>query len=130
MCAHAFNVYDYIRNSHICIQCICTHLAVISVWLRNSHCVVYEVATSSRLPQNIGLFCKRALQKRRYSAKETYTFDEPTNHSHPIVKCTYAFIAYAFVVGRGRGDIVNTEQDRQYEAVTCFFATYAYETSV
>jgi len=26
-----------------------------------------------------GLFCKRALLKRRYSAKETYNFKEPTN---------------------------------------------------
>jgi len=34
----------------------------------------------------IGHFCKRALQKRRYSAfaKETYNFEEPTNRSHPI----------------------------------------------
>ena len=32
----------------------------------------------------IGLFCKRALKKRRYSAKETYHFKEPTNRSHPI----------------------------------------------
>jgi len=31
-----------------------------------------------------GLFCKRALQKRLYSAKETCNFQEPTNHSHPI----------------------------------------------
>ena len=33
----------------------------------------------------IGLLCKRALQKRRYSAKETYNFKEPTNRSHPIM---------------------------------------------
>ena len=32
----------------------------------------------------IGIFCKRALQKRRYSAKETYNLKEPTNRSHPI----------------------------------------------
>jgi len=32
----------------------------------------------------IGLFCKRALQKRLYSAKETYDLKEPTNRSHPI----------------------------------------------
>jgi len=32
----------------------------------------------------IGLFCKRALLKRRYSTKETYNFKEPTNRSHPI----------------------------------------------
>jgi len=31
-----------------------------------------------------GLFCKRALSKRLYSAKETYHFEEPTNCSHPI----------------------------------------------
>jgi len=30
-----------------------------------------------------GLFCKRALQKRLYSAKETCNFKEPTNRSHP-----------------------------------------------
>jgi len=40
----------------------------------------------------IGLFCKRALSKRRYSAKETYHFKEdmddhliemiPKNHTH------------------------------------------------
>jgi len=34
----------------------------------------YGVATISRLLKMIGLFCKRALQKRLYSAKETYNF--------------------------------------------------------
>ena len=34
----------------------------------------------------IGLFCKRALLKRRYSTKETYNFKEPTNRSHPICR--------------------------------------------
>jgi len=29
-------------------------------------------------------FCKRALQKRLYSAKETHNFKEPTNRSHLI----------------------------------------------
>ena len=43
------------------------------------------MATISRLLKIIGLFCKRALQKRRYSAKETYHFKEPTNRSHPIL---------------------------------------------
>ena len=32
-----------------------------------------------------GLFCKRALLTRVYSAKQTYNFKEPTNHSHPIM---------------------------------------------
>jgi len=43
----------------------------------------YGVATISRLLK-IGLFCKRDLQKRPIFSKETYTFKEPTNRSHPI----------------------------------------------
>ena len=35
--------------------------------------VRYGVATISRLLKITGLFCKKALQKRRYFAKETYT---------------------------------------------------------
>jgi len=38
----------------------------------------------SRLHKNIGLFCKRAPQKRLYSAKETYNVKESTSHSHLI----------------------------------------------
>ena len=34
----------------------------------------YGVDSISRLLQVIGLFCKRALQKRLYSAEETYHF--------------------------------------------------------
>jgi len=42
------------------------------------------VATISRLLKIIGLFCKRALLNRGYSAKETYNLKEPTDRSHPI----------------------------------------------
>jgi len=42
-----------------------------------------EVATISRLPKNIGLFCTRALQNRSIFCKKDF-FKEPTNHSHPI----------------------------------------------
>ena len=44
----------------------------------------YVVATISRILKIIGLFCKRALQKRLYDEKETYNFKEPTSRSHPI----------------------------------------------
>jgi len=44
----------------------------------------YGVATISRLLKIINLFCKRALYKKLYSAKETYDLKEPTNRSHPI----------------------------------------------
>jgi len=52
--------------------------------LRHPVPITYGVATISRLLKIIGLFCKRALEKRPYSAKETYHFKEPTNRSHPI----------------------------------------------
>jgi len=44
----------------------------------------YGVALVSRIHEIIGLLCKRALQKRRYSAKETCNFIDPTDRSHPI----------------------------------------------
>jgi len=43
------------------------------------------VATIGRSLQIRSLFCKRAIQKRLYFAKETYHFKEPTNRSHPIL---------------------------------------------
>jgi len=44
----------------------------------------YGVASVSRIDKILGLFCKRALQTRLYSAKETCIFSDPTNRSHPI----------------------------------------------
>jgi len=52
----------------------------------HAHTYPYEVATISRLLKIIGLFCKRALEKKLYSAKETSNFKVPTNHSHSM--CT------------------------------------------
>jgi len=45
---------------------------------------MYGVATISRLLKVIGLFCKRALEKRLHSAKETCDSKEPTNRTRPI----------------------------------------------
>ena len=44
----------------------------------------YGVASMIRIDTIIGLFCKRDLSKRRYSAKETNNFKEPTNRAHFI----------------------------------------------
>jgi len=44
----------------------------------------YGVATMSRMLKNIGLFCKRGLQKRPVFCKETCIFKHPTHRSHPI----------------------------------------------
>jgi len=68
--------------------CICvkgTHTFIIeavSAYFALLAC--FGMSFVGRLLQNIGLFSKRALLKRRYSAKETYNFKEPTNCSHPI----------------------------------------------
>ena len=56
-------------------------------------CVGVSVSVSFALllcvrPKIIGLFFKRALSKRRYSAKETYNFIDPTDRSHPIPHMT------------------------------------------
>ena len=56
--------------------CICTH---------TTHDGAYGVASASRIDEIVGLFCKRALSKRRYSAKETYNLIDPADCSHPIV---------------------------------------------
>jgi len=42
--------------------------------------ITWSVASISRLLTIIGLFCKRALQKRQYSAKETYNWECATRH--------------------------------------------------
>jgi len=57
----------------------------------------YGVATNDRLLKIIGLFCKKALQNRLYSAKETYDFKEPTNGSHPIIFFTQVSSCHSFV---------------------------------
>jgi len=43
----------------------------------------YGVASASRIDKIKGLFFKRALQKRQYSAKETYNCIDPTDRSQP-----------------------------------------------
>ena len=42
------------------------------------------------IAQNLGLFCKRALKKRLYSAKETNNLIDPTHRSHPIYIFEYS----------------------------------------
>jgi len=44
----------------------------------------YGVATMSRFLKIIGLFGKKVLSKRLYSAEEILDFEELTNRSHPI----------------------------------------------
>jgi len=79
------NIYTHTQR-RIPLVYACIH---IHIYIRLS-IYTYGVATISRLLTIIGLFCKRALSKRLYSAKETYYFKEPTNRSHPIYVCTHS----------------------------------------
>ena len=58
-----------------------SYVCVCSKYCRHNY---YGVATISRMLKNIGLFCKRALQKRPVFCKETCIFKHPTHRSHPI----------------------------------------------
>jgi len=44
----------------------------------------YGVALVSGIDTIVGFFCKRALQKRQYSAQETYNLIDHTNRSYRI----------------------------------------------
>ena len=55
-----------------------THMFPLHI-LFNLHSPVHTSYVSHARGGDIGLFCKRALQKRRFSAKETYDFIDPTD---------------------------------------------------
>ena len=88
-------MYSYRHWHYVCV-CVCVRVFVcvyvyacptLTTSTRLPALVLltmYGVDTISRLLKIIGLFCERALWKRLYSAKETWTFKEPTNRSHPI----------------------------------------------
>jgi len=63
-------------------RCACALICV--PWLIHMCDMKYGVATTCRLLKIIGLFCKRALLKRLYSARETCNFKERTSRSHPL----------------------------------------------
>jgi len=58
----------------------------------------YGMASISRLLKIIGLFCKRTLQKRLYSAKETCNFQEPNNRSQPIHQHTLPALEHCTIL--------------------------------
>ena len=73
--------YIYIHTHYIytCVYNTNQTLTLISAAFHG-----YGVATISRMLKNIGLFCKRDLQKRPIFCKETYILKHPTHRSHPI----------------------------------------------
>jgi len=98
--------------TYIWMQCMCVREVQELQEMRAHtyiHCCIpcktsplYGVALVSRIDKMIGLFCKRALQKRRYSAKETCHFIDPTDRSHPIC---LASLYLSHLLQEMRGDI-------------------------
>ena len=64
------HVHMYTCGVCACV-CMCMCVRVYAQWTTPLR---YEVASVSRLLKIVGIFCKRALEKRRHSAKETYQF--------------------------------------------------------
>ena len=56
------------------------------------------MASVSRIDQFIGFFCKRALIKRRYSAKDTYNLIDRTNRSQLIMTLSNEGVSTAIQV--------------------------------
>ena len=104
MSSYIYEMYSSYMSSYIYmtyILHICLHIhtqhdtythdihALTCTW--RHQCLMYMktyrfcgVSTISRLLKIIDLFCKKALKKGWYSAKETYNLKERTNRSHPI----------------------------------------------
>jgi len=62
---------------------LCTYMYYIDVWQVSTEIAMGWLRFAGFIKTTC-LFCKRALQKRLYSAKETYNFKEHTHRSHPI----------------------------------------------
>jgi len=82
-------------NMLLCMQegtCNSMCDACVSLTVQKGRFHSYGVPTINRLLKIIGLFCKRAPKKRRYSAKESYNSKEPTDGSHPIERRAYVYM--------------------------------------
>ena len=83
---HDIGIWVYVRLAYILVYIYYIPIyQYMGIWATTVCVRTYGVATISRLLKMIGLFCKRALQKRPIFCKETYIFKHPTNRSHPIV---------------------------------------------
>ena len=90
---HAAFTCVFINALYIFYICNVSRIHTI-IWVLIQKASQYGVAATSRLLNITRLFCKRDLWKRRYSAKETYNFKKPADHSHPIALDT-AYISAA-----------------------------------
>ena len=74
--------------THVCMcSCVCMRLLVRLIVI--VIICVHGTASVSRIDRIIGLFCKRALSNKLYSAEETYNLIVPTDRSHLISVRTF-----------------------------------------
>jgi len=71
----------------------------------------YGVALVGRINKITGRFCKRALSKRQYSAKETYDLIDPTDRSHPIPRRTHESLSKYTSIYASASTCVHTHAD-------------------
>jgi len=105
---------------------------------RNEMCEVlgrgcwYGLASVRRIDKSIGLFCKRALYKRRYSAKETYNLIDPSerNEMYEVLgrgcRCCFAWDTtrwYALVCYMTRWCAIPV---RQFSFICIYMYIYIY----
>ena len=57
----------------------------------------YGTATMTSLPKLLGLFCKRALYKRRYSSKDIISLIDPTDRNHPMARRALSYSLFFIV---------------------------------
>ena len=81
ICIHMYTHTHTHAQMHFCLDIFMCIIVDVVPYIHS-----HGVATISRLLKIIGLFCKRALQKRPVFSKETYNFKEPSTRSHPIEK--------------------------------------------
>ena len=85
--------FNFIRI-YVLIHSMCLPLRHIRcAWILNA---CYGVALVSMIDKIICLFCKRALQKSRYSARETYNLIDPSVH-HVYFMCVHEMYVLVYV---------------------------------
>jgi len=89
VCMRSTNVCNLRRRDtpySMCVwKCVCVHVCMkVCVCVHNFRRRDTLYWSTESIVSFTSHFCKTALYNRRYSAKETYIFKEPTNRSHLI----------------------------------------------
>jgi len=115
---HTYHYIHTTTNIPLCTRHIYTHMHI-------SHMLTSHKPDIFSIDKIIGLFCKRALLKRQYSAKETYNFIDPTDRQH--------MDAHAYDVDSGSFEtfkILHSYHTRTYIPQTYILHAYIHPTHI